>query len=81
MEGGVRYLVDYPYTCAEQRASAALALMLAAELGEAFHLAEENPDELRKRARDFLKSLSLLPVSSAFTANFCASLTVIFCVF
>jgi len=35
---GARYLVDYPYGCAEQRASAALALMLASDLGDAFKL-------------------------------------------
>ncbi|HEX8255286.1 MAG TPA: alpha-2-macroglobulin family protein [Thermoanaerobaculia bacterium] len=33
-----RYLVEYPYGCAEQRASKSLALMLAADLGEAFTL-------------------------------------------
>jgi alpha-2-macroglobulin len=33
-----RYLVEYPYGCAEQRASKSLALMLAADLGEAFSL-------------------------------------------
>jgi hypothetical protein len=35
---GARYLVEYPYGCAEQRASTALALALAGELGEAFRL-------------------------------------------
>jgi uncharacterized protein YfaS (alpha-2-macroglobulin family) len=35
---GARYLVDYPYGCAEQRSSAALALMLASDLGDAFKL-------------------------------------------
>jgi hypothetical protein len=35
---GARYLVEYPYGCAEQRASKSLALMLAADLGEAFQL-------------------------------------------
>ncbi|HEX8619500.1 MAG TPA: alpha-2-macroglobulin family protein [Thermoanaerobaculia bacterium] len=35
---GARYLVEYPYGCAEQRASKSLALMLAADLGEAFAL-------------------------------------------
>ena len=35
---GARYLVEYPYGCAEQRASAALALSLAADLGGAFGL-------------------------------------------
>jgi uncharacterized protein YfaS (alpha-2-macroglobulin family) len=35
---GASYLVDYPYGCAEQRGSAALALMLASDLGDAFKL-------------------------------------------
>ncbi|MFN2386589.1 MAG: MG2 domain-containing protein [Thermoanaerobaculia bacterium] len=35
---GARYLVEYPYGCAEQRASATLALMYGAELAEAFRL-------------------------------------------
>jgi len=35
---GARYLVEYPYGCAEQRGSRALALMLSADLGDAFKL-------------------------------------------
>jgi uncharacterized protein YfaS (alpha-2-macroglobulin family) len=35
---GARYLVEYPYGCAEQRSSTALALALAADLGDAFRL-------------------------------------------
>ena len=35
---GASYLIDYPYGCAEQRSSAAMALMLAGDLGEAFAL-------------------------------------------
>ncbi len=35
---GARYLVDYPYGCAEQRASAALALVYVSELGGVFKL-------------------------------------------
>ncbi len=35
---GARYLVEYPYGCAEQRSSTALALALAGELGDAFRL-------------------------------------------
>ena len=38
LSGGAQYLVDYPYGCAEQRSSAAMALMLASDLGEAFAL-------------------------------------------
>ncbi len=43
---GARYVVDYPYGCAEQRASCALALMLAADLGGAFSLPGIAPDGL-----------------------------------
>lgn len=35
---GASYLIDYPYGCAEQRSSAAMALMLASDLGDAFSL-------------------------------------------
>jgi uncharacterized protein YfaS (alpha-2-macroglobulin family) len=35
---GASYLITYPYGCAEQRSSAAMALMLAGDLGEAFAL-------------------------------------------
>lgn len=40
---GARYLVEYPYGCAEQRSSRALALMLATDLGEAFDLPGIDP--------------------------------------
>lgn len=42
---GARYLVEYPYGCAEQRASRALALMLVTDLGEAFSLPGIEPGE------------------------------------
>lgn len=35
---GVRYLVEYPYGCAEQRSSRTLAMMLATDLGETYQL-------------------------------------------
>jgi len=35
---GSRYLIEYPYGCAEQRSSRSLGLMLAADLGAAFDL-------------------------------------------
>jgi len=35
---GAEYLITYPYGCAEQRGSAAFALMLASDLGDAFKL-------------------------------------------
>lgn len=54
---GARYLIDYPYGCAEQRASAAHALMLASELGSAFALNELKPAEYRTRAQAVLSEL------------------------
>ncbi|HUP60354.1 MAG TPA: alpha-2-macroglobulin family protein [Thermoanaerobaculia bacterium] len=56
---GAQYLVEYPYGCAEQRSSRALALMLVTDLGDAFSLpgidpakqkeaVQTNLDELRK---------------------------------
>ncbi len=44
---GARYLIEYPYGCAEQRSSRALALLLAADLGDAFSLPGINPKEAR----------------------------------
>ncbi|HSN69383.1 MAG TPA: alpha-2-macroglobulin family protein, partial [Thermoanaerobaculia bacterium] len=37
---GARYLVEYPYGCAEQRASALFAMITAEELGRAFAIPE-----------------------------------------
>ncbi len=54
---GARYLVDYPYGCAEQRSSCALALMLAADLGGAFKLPGIAPEELKKVTQATLKDL------------------------
>ncbi len=54
---GVRYLVDYPYGCAEQRASSAEALMLAGELGEAFRLPGIEAGKVKEIARKTLKEL------------------------
>ena len=44
---GARYVIEYPYGCAEQRSSRALALLLAADLGEAFALPDINPKDLK----------------------------------
>lgn len=54
---GARYLVDYPYGCAEQRASSALALVLAADLGDAFRLPGIEPATITATARETLKDL------------------------
>ncbi|ODS57327.1 MAG: hypothetical protein ABS36_05390 [Acidobacteria bacterium SCN 69-37] len=54
---GARYLVDYPYGCAEQRASAALALTLASDLGGAFAMAGIDAASARTRATTLLNDL------------------------
>ena len=54
---GARYLVEYPYGCAEQRASSTVALLLAADLGEAFHLPGIEPGKLKETIRETLKEL------------------------
>jgi uncharacterized protein YfaS (alpha-2-macroglobulin family) len=54
---GARYLADYPYMCAEQKASAALALTLAADLGQAFAMGRIAPADYRKRAGALLADL------------------------
>ncbi len=54
---GARYLADYPYYCAEQKASAALALALAADLGNAFSMGRIAPADYRKRATELLNDL------------------------
>ncbi len=55
---GARYLVDYPYGCAEQKASAAMAFLLAADLGAAFSLGDINPADYRDRAVRLLQDLT-----------------------
>jgi uncharacterized protein YfaS (alpha-2-macroglobulin family) len=47
---GARYLVEYPYGCAEQRASATLALALAADLGGAFSLPDVDAAAAKRTA-------------------------------
>ncbi|MBK5258401.1 MAG: Ig-like domain-containing protein [Thermoanaerobaculia bacterium] len=54
---GARYLVEYPYGCAEQRASTGLALMLAADLGEAFDLPGVDAANARPMAQSNLTRL------------------------
>lgn len=54
---GARYLVEYPYGCAEQRASTAVALLLAADLGEAFRLPGIEAGKLKETARATLREL------------------------
>jgi uncharacterized protein YfaS (alpha-2-macroglobulin family) len=54
---GARYLVNYPYACAEQKSSAALALLLASDVGDAFSMGRIAPAEYRTRATSLLKDL------------------------
>ncbi|MEJ2368444.1 MAG: alpha-2-macroglobulin family protein, partial [Acidobacteriota bacterium] len=54
---GARYLVSYPYGCAEQRASCALALMLAADLGDAFKLPGVPAGKLKEITQQTLDDL------------------------
>jgi uncharacterized protein YfaS (alpha-2-macroglobulin family) len=54
---GARYLTEYQYTCAEQKASAALALVLAADLGTAFAMGRIAPADYRARAAEHLRDL------------------------
>jgi uncharacterized protein YfaS (alpha-2-macroglobulin family) len=55
--GGVDYLVNYPYQCAEQKASAAFAFLLAADLGQAFSVGDIPPADYRARATRLLEEL------------------------
>ena len=54
---GAQYLVEYPYGCAEQKASRALALLLASDLGDAFQLPGIDPADLKPRVRTSLREL------------------------
>jgi len=55
---GARYLVEYPYGCAEQRSSAALALMLTSDLGSAFKLPGIDAPKARTTAQTTLNELT-----------------------
>jgi uncharacterized protein YfaS (alpha-2-macroglobulin family) len=55
---GARYLVEYPYGCAEQQASRAFALLLASDLGDAFRLPGIDPKNLRSVSQTTLTGLA-----------------------
>ena len=61
---GARYLVEYPYGCAEQKGSRALALLLAADLGDAFTLPGVDPTKMRPAVQQTLKELERFQCSS-----------------
>jgi uncharacterized protein YfaS (alpha-2-macroglobulin family) len=54
---GARYLVEYPYGCAEQRGSRTFAMFLAADIGDAFSLPGVDHARLRPDAQKSLKDL------------------------
>jgi uncharacterized protein YfaS (alpha-2-macroglobulin family) len=54
---GARYLVEYPYGCAEQKGSRALAMVLAADLGDAFSLPGVDTTRMRPAVQQSLKEL------------------------
>ncbi len=54
---GARYLADYGFACAEQKTSAALALALAADLGDAFQMGRIAPRDYRAKATTLLAEL------------------------
>ncbi|HEX7829721.1 MAG TPA: alpha-2-macroglobulin family protein [Thermoanaerobaculia bacterium] len=54
---GVRYLVEYPYGCAEQRSSRTLAMMLATDLGETFQLPGVEPGKQKAAVQSNLMEL------------------------
>ena len=60
---GARYLVEYPYGCAEQQASRAFALLLASDLGDAFHLPGIDPKNLQKHLAEHASGALEVPVS------------------
>jgi uncharacterized protein YfaS (alpha-2-macroglobulin family) len=75
---GARYLVEYPYGCAEQRGSRALALVLAADLGEAFTLPGVDPSKMHPAVQDTLKDLERFQCSSggfAYWPGACSSVS------
>jgi uncharacterized protein YfaS (alpha-2-macroglobulin family) len=61
---GARYLVDYPYGCAEQKGSRALALLLTADLGAAFSLPGLDAGNLKARVQAALDELPAFQCAS-----------------
>ena len=61
---GARYLVEYPYGCAEQKSSRALAMLLAADLGDAFTLPGMDTSKMRPAVQQALKELERFQCAS-----------------
>jgi uncharacterized protein YfaS (alpha-2-macroglobulin family) len=75
---GARYLLEYPYGCAEQKGSRALALVLAADLGSAFRMQEVNPAQVRPLAQSTLREIETFQCSSggfAYWPGACATVS------
>ena len=75
---GARYLVEYPYGCAEQRGSRALALLFAADLGDAFSLPGIETGKMRPAVQQTLKELERYQCSSggfAYWPGMCQSVS------
>ena len=73
---GARYLVEYPYGCAEQRGSRTLALVLASDLGDAFSLPGMDTKKMRPAAQQQLKDLERYQCSNggfAYWPGYCFS--------
>lgn len=71
---GARYLVTYPYGCAEQRASALFAMLTARELGEIFSVPELRVDhDLVVSAIEELEQFQCESGGFAFWKGACAS--------
>ena len=60
---GARYLVEYPYGCAEQKGSRALAMLLAADLGDAFALPGVDTAKMKPAVQQALEGARAVPVS------------------
>src|SRR5215831_120659 len=61
---GARYVVEYPYGCAEQRASRAFVMAVASDLGDAFKLQGIDAKDLRARTQQELKGLEAYQCAS-----------------
>jgi alpha-2-macroglobulin len=61
---GARYVVEYPYGCAEQRASRAFVMAVASDLGEVFRIQGIDAKDLRARTQKELKELEAYQCAS-----------------
>jgi uncharacterized protein YfaS (alpha-2-macroglobulin family) len=75
---GARYVVEYPFGCAEQRASRAFVMAVASDLGEAFRLPGIDAKDLRARVQASLTELETYQCPSggfAFWPGACRSVS------